>query len=107
MPLCLFTSSPDDCAEWASGLNDAVVEWETVSRNDIRYHTFHRRDQQPFKEANEIALWGNWYWATREDEVRPRARLSRRPLTADAAFFLCRRPSATTSARTARCAPAS
>lgn len=32
----------------------------------MRYHKFFRKDQQVFKDINEIASWGNWYWATGE-----------------------------------------
>ncbi|PHH85964.1 hypothetical protein CDD83_10932 [Cordyceps sp. RAO-2017] len=54
----------DVSGEWASGDNNAVIRWESNSREGVRYHKFYRQDQQVFKDVNEIASWGNWYWAT-------------------------------------------
>ncbi|KND88319.1 hypothetical protein TOPH_06998 [Tolypocladium ophioglossoides CBS 100239] len=59
----------DVSAEWASGDRNAVVQWETNSKDGIRYHKFYRQNQQPFTEASEVASWGHWYWAT-GDKVR-------------------------------------
>ncbi|PHH67709.1 hypothetical protein CDD80_590 [Ophiocordyceps camponoti-rufipedis] len=54
----------DVSGEWASGDTSAVIQWESGTRDNVRYHKFHRKDQQVFKDINEIASWGNWYWAT-------------------------------------------
>ncbi|POR32405.1 Uncharacterized protein TPAR_07390 [Tolypocladium paradoxum] len=52
-----------------SGGSNAGIRWESDSKDGIRYHKFYRQDQRPFSESNEIANWGNWYWAT-SDKVR-------------------------------------
>ncbi|UNI21178.1 hypothetical protein JDV02_007190 [Purpureocillium takamizusanense] len=54
----------DVSGEWASGDNGAIIQWESASNDVVRYHKFYRQDQQPFTESNEVASWGNWYWAT-------------------------------------------
>ncbi|ODA80748.1 hypothetical protein RJ55_03707 [Drechmeria coniospora] len=54
----------DVSGEWASGDSSAIVQWETQKKEGIRYHKFFRKDQQKYKEWNQIASWGNWYWAT-------------------------------------------
>ncbi len=51
-------------AEWASGDNSQVIQWESVAKDGVRYHKFWRKEQQKFTEQNEVAAWGNWYWAT-------------------------------------------
>ncbi|EQL03465.1 hypothetical protein G6O67_006515 [Ophiocordyceps sinensis] len=56
----------DVSGEWASGDNGATIQWESNSKDGVRYHKFFRKDQQVFKDINEIASWGNWYWATGE-----------------------------------------
>ncbi|KAH8670727.1 hypothetical protein BGZ61DRAFT_521665 [Ilyonectria robusta] len=54
----------DVSGEWASGDTSAVINWETGSKDGVRYHKFYREKQEIFQEVNEIASWGNWYWAT-------------------------------------------
>ncbi|KAH6989708.1 hypothetical protein BKA56DRAFT_576247 [Ilyonectria sp. MPI-CAGE-AT-0026] len=54
----------DVSGEWASGDNSAVINWETGSKDGVRYHKFYREKQDIFQEVHEIASWGNWYWAT-------------------------------------------
>ncbi|KAF7557472.1 hypothetical protein G7Z17_g746 [Cylindrodendrum hubeiense] len=54
----------DVSGEWASGDNSAVINWETDSKDGVRYHKFFREKQDIFQEVNEIPSWGNWYWAT-------------------------------------------
>ncbi|KAH7121856.1 hypothetical protein B0J13DRAFT_159154 [Dactylonectria estremocensis] len=54
----------DVSGEWASGDSSAVINWETDSKDGVRYHKFYREEQDTFKEVNELASWGNWYWAT-------------------------------------------
>ncbi|PNY24276.1 Uncharacterized protein TCAP_05787 [Tolypocladium capitatum] len=54
----------DVSAEWASGDNNAIIQWQTNSTAGVRYHKFFRQNQQPMSEINQIASWGNWYWAT-------------------------------------------
>lgn len=51
-------------SEWASGDNNAIIEWESNHDNGVRYHKFWRENQNVFGENGEIAAWGNWYWAT-------------------------------------------
>ncbi|PHH66882.1 hypothetical protein CDD81_5234 [Ophiocordyceps australis] len=58
----------DVSGEWASGDNNAVIEWDSDSKDGVRFHRFHRKQQVEFEELNEIASWGNWYWATREED---------------------------------------
>jgi hypothetical protein len=54
-------------AEWASGDNSQIVQWDSGSAGNIVYHKFFRQNQEEFKEASEIASWGNWYLATRSN----------------------------------------
>lgn len=54
--------------EWASGDVGQVVTWDVGNSGDIIYHKFQRQNQEQFKEAGEIASWGNWYLATRSDK---------------------------------------
>lgn len=54
----------DVSAEWASGDNGAIIQWESGSSDGIRSHKFWRRDQVKFDEYNDQASWGNWYWST-------------------------------------------
>ncbi|GJN78449.1 glutaminase GtaA [Purpureocillium lilacinum] len=54
----------DVSGEWASGDNSQVIQWESVAKDGVRYHKFWRKEQQKFTEQNEVAAWGNWYWAT-------------------------------------------
>ena len=54
-------------AEWASGDNNQVVQWDTGKSGDVAYHKFFRKNQEEFKEASEIASWGTWYLTTRSD----------------------------------------
>lgn len=65
----------DSAAEWASGDNSAVINWETDSKDGVRYHKFYREKQDIFQEVNEIASWGNWYWATGNQVRRVTTRL--------------------------------
>ncbi|KJZ73865.1 hypothetical protein HIM_06758 [Hirsutella minnesotensis 3608] len=58
----------DVSGEWASGDIGAVIQWGTGSRDGVRYHKFFRQDQQVFRDVNEIASWGNWYWAVGDEE---------------------------------------
>lgn len=50
--------------EWASGDHSAVVNWDTGSSGNLKFHKFFRADQQEFKESGEIASWGTWYLTT-------------------------------------------
>ncbi|KAL2166674.1 hypothetical protein VTG60DRAFT_2304 [Thermothelomyces hinnuleus] len=54
----------DVSGEWASGDTSQVVEWDNARSGKIVYHKFFRQTQEEFKEAGEIASWGNWYLAT-------------------------------------------
>ncbi|KAK4191152.1 hypothetical protein QBC35DRAFT_36876 [Podospora australis] len=54
----------DVSAEWASGDNSQVIEWNKDESKDITYLTFCRQNQMEFQEVHEIASWGNWYLAT-------------------------------------------
>ncbi|GJN67884.1 hypothetical protein PLICBS_001926 [Purpureocillium lilacinum] len=54
----------DVSGEWASGDNSQMIQWESVAKDGVRYHKFWRKEQQKFTEQNEVAAWGNWYWAT-------------------------------------------
>ncbi|EAW09296.1 glutaminase GtaA [Aspergillus clavatus NRRL 1] len=59
----------DIAAEWASGDRAAVAEWDYGVTNDgIAYHKVHRQNQLLFSEAKEQAEWGNWYWATEDND---------------------------------------
>ncbi|KAG5917339.1 hypothetical protein E4U42_007270 [Claviceps africana] len=58
----------DVSGEWASGDQDAVVQWETNSANGIRSHKFYKQKQGEFKEDQDSAAWGNWYWSTADTQ---------------------------------------
>lgn len=53
-------------AEFASGDNSAIIEWEHQYTNGLRTHHFWRQNQDTFNEAGDQASWGNWYWTTKE-----------------------------------------
>ncbi|KAK4100063.1 DUF1793-domain-containing protein [Parathielavia hyrcaniae] len=57
----------DVSGEWASGDVSHVVEWDTSTSGDISYHRFFRKNQEQFKELNEVASWGDWYLTTRSN----------------------------------------
>ena len=54
----------DVSGEWASGDNSKIIQWETDTKEGVRYHKFYRQDQNEFNEDGDSAAWGNWYWAT-------------------------------------------
>ncbi|KAK4654332.1 hypothetical protein QC762_402950 [Podospora pseudocomata] len=54
----------DVSGEWASGDNSEKVQWEFGTESNLYYLKFWRENQHEFKEANEIASWGNWYLST-------------------------------------------
>ncbi|KAL2162388.1 hypothetical protein VTH06DRAFT_7301 [Thermothelomyces fergusii] len=54
----------DVSGEWASGDVSQVVQWDNAKSEEVVYHKFFRQKQEEFKEAGEIASWGNWYLAT-------------------------------------------
>ncbi|KAK5992210.1 Glutaminase A [Cladobotryum mycophilum] len=54
----------DVSGEWASGDNNAIIQWESKSNNGVRYHKFYRQNQDQFNEWDDQASWGNWYWST-------------------------------------------
>lgn len=57
----------DVSGEWASGDASQVVKWEqgvAGQTGNVTYLRFARDQQEEFKEANEIASWGNWYLST-------------------------------------------
>ncbi|KAI5860315.1 glutaminase A [Durotheca rogersii] len=56
-----------DCsAEWASGDQSAIVEWDYKTADGVAYHEFTRQNQQPISEHNEQANWGTWFWSTKD-----------------------------------------
>ncbi|KAL7623151.1 hypothetical protein AAE478_006832 [Parahypoxylon ruwenzoriense] len=56
-----------DCsAEWASGDNTAIVEWDHKSSDGVAYHQFWRQNQVPISESNQLANWGTWFWSTKD-----------------------------------------
>jgi hypothetical protein len=50
--------------EWASGDNSQTIRWEHQAADGVRSHKFYRQNQEAFKEANDQASWGSWYWST-------------------------------------------
>ncbi|KAJ4863245.1 hypothetical protein T069G_04199 [Trichoderma breve] len=54
----------DVSGEWASGDSSQTIQWEHQAGSGIRSHKFYRQNQEAFKEANDQASWGNWYWST-------------------------------------------
>lgn len=56
-------------AEWASGEDDAIVEWKHTENDKQSYHQVHRQTQITFDEndkpnGNGMANWGTVYYAT-------------------------------------------
>ncbi|KAE9976474.1 hypothetical protein BLS_002068 [Venturia inaequalis] len=59
----------DISAEWASGEDDAIVEWKHTENDKQSYHQVHRQTQITFDEndkpnGNGMANWGTVYYAT-------------------------------------------
>jgi hypothetical protein len=62
----------DVSGEWASGDRGQKLQWESGTsqgnNGDVLYHKFYRETQQEFHENNDQASWGNWYYATGQDD---------------------------------------
>ncbi|KAK4164467.1 hypothetical protein QBC43DRAFT_352959 [Cladorrhinum sp. PSN259] len=58
----------DVTAEFASGDQSQIIQWDIGDSKDITYLHFFRQNQIEFAEAREIAAWGQWYLATRTTE---------------------------------------
>ncbi|KAH9906652.1 glutaminase A [Xylariomycetidae sp. FL2044] len=58
----------DVTAEWASGDNTAIIEWDYDTADGVAYHQFAREDQEEITESNQQANWGNWYWSTKDED---------------------------------------
>ncbi|KHJ32645.1 putative glutaminase [Erysiphe necator] len=57
----------DISAEWISGDNNSVAQWNFGRTDDnISYHKVFRQTQLLFSEVADQAEWGSWYWATRD-----------------------------------------
>ncbi|KAF2646103.1 glutaminase GtaA [Massarina eburnea CBS 473.64] len=57
----------DISAEWVSGDNNAVAQWDFGEVDGISYHKVWKQNQQLFSEVNDRAEWGNIYYATDAD----------------------------------------
>ncbi|RAH45891.1 glutaminase GtaA [Aspergillus brunneoviolaceus CBS 621.78] len=59
----------DISAEWTSGDRTATATWDYgTTSNNVAYHKVSRQTQLAFSETSDQADWGEWYWATDENE---------------------------------------
>ncbi|KAF1812219.1 glutaminase GtaA [Eremomyces bilateralis CBS 781.70] len=54
----------DVSAEWASGNQGAVVQWNRGDTGNVTYHSFSRQEELAFTENRDQAEWGTWFYAT-------------------------------------------
>lgn len=55
--------------EWASGDRNAIAQWDYgVTDDGVAYHKVYRQTQLLFSENTEQAEWGEWYWATDDQD---------------------------------------
>lgn len=61
---CELEGTINQPIEWASGDNSKTIRWEHQAADGVLSHKFYRQNQDAFKEANDQASWGSWYWST-------------------------------------------
>ncbi len=45
------------------------MTWDSGTSQDVRYHTFSLQTQSEFTENSDIANWGDWYFATADNDT--------------------------------------